>query len=488
MLNSVRVRLTLWYAAVLACVLVTLAITTYFVLRQNSSHRTDTAIAEMAESFLTTVNAEAKDAAAPDGLKTAIDEAISEHKYRDTVFVVFDGESRVIASSDHQLLQGEPSAAVVKILQEAVGRDERRYHSFRTVRLQDQAQRRYVREFSIGAKKYTLLVLQSLHRQREFLESLSTTFAIVIPLAVFLASGAGYFLARRSLSSVVEMSAQAGRIGADNLHERLQVKNAKDELGQLAKSFNHLLDRLDQSFEQQRRFMADASHELRTPVAILCGEADVSLSQPSRSSEDYRASLDILRSEARRLKHIVEDLFTLARADAGQHPLTLTDFYLDELVAECSRSMRTLAAAKQITLICDASQEMPIRADETLLRRMIVNLLDNAIKYTPQQGRVSATCNALNSEYVITVSDTGQGIPHELQSRVFERFFRADKVRSRSESDGGAGLGLSISEWIVHAHGGRLELTRSANDGSTFTVYLPIAIASPLIPRLSSSR
>jgi hypothetical protein len=134
MLNSVRVRLTLWYAAVLACVLVTLAITTYFVLRQNSSHRTDTAIAEMAESFLTTVNAEAKDAAAPDGLKTAIDEAISEHKYRDTVFVVFDGESRIIASSDHQLLQGEPSAAVVKILQEAVGRDERRYHSFRTVR------------------------------------------------------------------------------------------------------------------------------------------------------------------------------------------------------------------------------------------------------------------------------------------------------------------------------------------------------------------
>jgi len=234
---------------------------------------------------------------------------------------------------------------------------------------------------------------------------------------------------------------------------------------------------LDHSFEHQRRFMADASHELRTPVAILCGEADVTLSQPTRSPEDYRASLDILRAEAKRLKHIVEDLFTLARADAGQHPLTPANFYLDELITECSRSMKTLAAAKQITLTCSASKELPIQADEALLRRMIVNLLDNAIKYTPPGGRVSVSCDAEDSRYVMTVSDTGLGIPLDLQPRIFERFFRADKVRSRSGSDGGgAGLGLSISEWIVQAHGGKLELTRSDKDGSTFTVYLPEAV------------
>jgi heavy metal sensor kinase len=270
------------------------------------------------------------------------------------------------------------------------------------------------------------------------------------------------------------MSTQAGRIGADNLHDRLQVANPQDELGHLAQSFNGLLDRLDQSFEQQRRFMADASHELRTPVAILCGEADVALSQPSRSPEDYRASLDILRGEAKRLKHIVEDLFTLARADAGQYPLTLADFYLDELVTECSRSVRTLAAAKQITVRCDASKEMPIRADEALLRRMIMNLLDNAIKYTPPGGSVAVVWGVQDSQYRVAVSDTGEGIPSELQPRIFERFFRADKVRSRSESDGGgAGLGLSISRWIVQAHGGQLELTRSDKGGSTFTVLLP---------------
>jgi two-component system, OmpR family, sensor kinase len=488
MFSSVRVRLTLWYTAVLTCVLVAMAFATYFLLRQDSARRTDAAIVEVADSFLATVNAEARDATGPDGLKAAIEQAISEHKYRETVFVVLDQEGKIVGSTSNQLLK-EPPGASVEILQEAMGRGQAGIRPFRTVRLQDEVHRSYARRFSIGKEEYTLLVLQSLHHQREFLESVIGAFGLAIPLAILLASGAGYFLARRSLSPVVEMSTQAGRIGADNLHERLPVRNAQDELGHLAGSFNNLLDRLDHSFEHQRRFMADASHELRTPVAILCGEADVTLSQPSRSPEDYRASLDILRAEAKRLKRIVEDLFTLARADAGQHPLTLSNFYLDELIAECSRSMKTLAAAKQITLTCNASKELPIEADEALLRRMIVNLLDNAIKYTSPGGSVSVSCDAENSRYVMTVSDTGQGIPLDLQPRIFERFFRADKVRSRSGNDGGgAGLGLSISEWIVQAHGGKLELTRSDKDGSTFRVYLPAAVTQPLIPRLSSNR
>jgi heavy metal sensor kinase len=487
MFNSVRVRLTLWYTAVLTCVLVAMAFATYFMLSQDSAHRTDTAIIEMADSFLTTVTAESRDATGPDGLKAAIEEAISEHKYRDTVFVVLNQEGKIVASSSNQLLT-EPPSASVETLQDAMGRGRLGVRPFRTVRLRDEVHRSYARRYSIGKEEYTLLVLQSLHRQREFLGSVIGAFGIAIPLAILLASGGGYFLARRSLSPVVEMSTQAGRIGADNLHERVPVRNAQDELGHLAGSFNNLLDRLDHSFEHQRRFMADASHELRTPVAILCGEADVTLSQPSRSSEDYRASLAILRAEARRLKHIVEDLFTLARADAGQHPLTLSNFYLDELIIECSRSMKTLAAAKQITLTCNASKELPIQADEALLRRMIVNLLDNAIKYTSPSGRVSVSCDAEDLRYVMTVSDTGQGIPLDLQPRIFERFFRADKLRSRSGSDGGgAGLGLSISLWIVQAHGGNLELTRSENDGSTFTVHLPPAVEQ-LIPRLSSNR
>jgi heavy metal sensor kinase len=475
MFSSVRIRLTLWYTAVLACALVALALATYFVLRRDSARVTDAALLEMADSFLTTVRAETQNAPGPDSLKEAVREAIAEHKFRDTIFVVLDAEGKIIAGSESQFVPPGRPGTMPAILPDSMHWSGGEARQFRKIRWRDQTYRSFVRTFTIAGAECTLLVLQSLHRQEEFLRSVLSAFALAIPLSIVLASGGGYFLARRSLSPVVEMGTQAARIGADNLHQRLQVANAQDELGHLAETFNSLLDRLDQSFEQQRRFMADASHELRTPVAILCGEADVALSQASRSPEDYRASLDILRAEAKRLKHIVEDLFTLARADAGQYPLTPTDFYLDELVTECTRSVRTLAAAKQITLRCDTSKEMPIRADEALLRRMIVNLLDNAIKYTPPGGNVSVTWDVQDSQYRITVTDTGQGIPSELQSRIFERFFRVDKARSRSENDGGgAGLGLSISRWIVQAHAGQLELTRSDTGGSTFTVLLPV--------------
>jgi len=201
----------------------------------------------------------------------------------------------------------------------------------------------------------------------------------------------------------------------------------------------------------------------------------VTLSQPNRPPEEYRDSLVILHAEARRLKHIVEDLFTLARADAGQHPLVLSDFYLDELVAECARNMRTLASAKQIALRCEPFSEMLITADEPLLRRLLLNLIDNAIKYSASGGQVTLSGAQTDHGFRIVVQDTGEGIPADLQPRVFERFFRADKVRSRSESSGtgGAGLGLSISLWIAQAHGGRLELTASGPQGTAFTVFLP---------------
>ena len=479
MFNSVRVRLTLWYTAVMTCVLVVLAMATYFILQNNAIRRTDTAVAEQAESFLQTVNAEVRDESGPGSLQEGVREAISEHRFRDTLFIVLDQAGSIVASSEDHVPQGKPSDDHQETMQDLMRRITADKRPFQTLRIGRRRYRSYIRSFSVERKDCTLVVLQSLHPQEEFLRTLAGTFALVIPLAIVLASTGGYFLARRSLSPVAAMGTQAGRIGADNLHERLPVQNARDELGQLAQTFNSLLDRLDQSFDQQRRFVADASHELRTPVAILCGEADVTLSQPTRSPEEYRESLAILRAEARRLKHIVEDLFTLARADAGQHPLLLADFYLDELVTECARNMRTLASAKQIALQCDASKEMLIHADESLLRRMVLNLVDNAIKYTPTGGEVHIACGEKESFYSVTIRDTGQGIPGELQPRIFERFFRADKVRSRSESDGGgAGLGLSISLWIAEAHGGRLELTHSDLGGSTFTIFLPKVAAS----------
>jgi heavy metal sensor kinase len=480
MLDSIRTRLTLWYTGVLALVLVMLSVTTYFVFLRSVERRADANINELSETFLVTLRAELEDQNGSDPFKAAAQVAIAEHLFRDQVYGIADATGKMIVSSLESVPASSgisfpppefPSPASFQEFLEASSHAER---FFGKVRGGKDGYRAFARRFSARGNNYTLVILQSLHAQKEMLEEVTATFAWVIPIAILLASVGGYFLARKSLAPVVAMSSQAGRIGAANLHERLAVQNEKDELGHLARSFNSLLDRLSESFERQRRFMADASHELRTPVAILRGEAEVALSQPSRPPAEYQESLSVLHHEAERLTRIVEDLFTLTRADAGQYPLQPRDFYLDELIAECVHSARTLAMAKKISLAFDGAAECPIHADESLLRRMLLNLLDNAIKYTPEDGRVTVACHRNGQEYALSIADTGIGIPAELRPRIFERFFRADKARSRSESDGGgAGLGLAISRWIAEAHQGRLELTRSDSTGSTFTAHLP---------------
>jgi two-component system OmpR family sensor kinase len=483
MLDSVRVRLTLWYTGLLALFLVLLSLITYFIFWRSTLQRTDSNLAELSEAFLTTVQAEMLDNHGADAPKLAAQEAIAEHRFRDHVFAVLDPKGGLLTSS--QDLPNEPSlgglfssAPYQKVLADSAGVDR----LFENMKGGRSGYRAFVRKFPLKGQTYTLVILQSLHPQKEMLEEVRHTFAWVIPMAILLASVGGYFLARKSLAPVVAMSNQAGRIGAENLHERLPIQNAKDELGCLAASFNELLERVDQSFERQRRFMSDASHELRTPAAILRGESEVALSRAERSAGEYRESLAVLHAEAQRLTQIVEDLFTLTRADAGQYPLSPKDFYLDELAADCTHATRSLALAKQIALTCEVPEELPIRADEALLRRMILNLLDNAIKYTPRGGRVHLSCERQGSEYALIVTDTGPGIPTELQQRVFERFFRVDKARTRSETDGGgAGLGLSIARWIAEAHNGRLILARSDSSGSTFTALLPALVAATAI-------
>lgn len=480
MLDSIRTRLTLWYTGVLALVIVVLCGVAYFIFWRNAVRRTDLNLVELSNSFLVTLRAELEDQSGPDVFLTAGKEAIEEHHFRDTLYVIADETGKVILSSQESpsptLLIKHPHKPILSSssFQGFLAKSVQSDRLFGHIGVTEAGYRAFAQRFSAKGKSYTLIIVQSLHPQREMMEEAGTIFAWLIPLAILLASSGGYFLARKSLAPVVAMSSQAGRIGAENLHERLAVQNEKDELGHLAGSFNLLLDRLSESFDRQRRFMADASHELRTPVAILRGESEVALSQQARSLEEYRESLDVMHHEAERLTRIVEDLFTLTRADAGQYPLQPSDFYLDELVADCVHSARTLAQAKKISLTFEGTPESPIHADESLVRRMLLNLLDNAIKYTPDFGRVTVSCQRNGKEYTVSIADTGTGIPPELRPRIFERFFRADKARSHSENDGGgAGLGLAISRWIAEAHQGRLELIRSDSTGSTFCAYLP---------------
>jgi two-component system, OmpR family, sensor kinase len=482
MFNSVRVRLTLWYSAVLALVLLALGGAMYLLLARNAMQGTDSNLSELADAFLTTVEAELESDTSVPGLVEAAREAIAEHRFRDDAFAVLDPDGKIVITSEDWPVGGGArrefprEVFASESFQKLARSTGQGAHTFAYVAGGRDGYRGVVRNFAVGSREFTLVALQSLHRQQEVLEGIVQTFAVVIPFAVVLATAGGYFLAKKSLAPVVAMSTQAGKISASNLHERLKIRNESDELGHLAKSFNELLDRLDASFEKQHRFMADASHELRTPVAILRGEAEVSLSREARSPDEYRESLEIVRAEAGRLSQIVEDLFTLARADAGQHPLVKREFYLDELVTEAVHSARALALEKEIALVCETSEECLFLGDEGLLRRMVMNLLSNAIKYTPRAGRVSVACRAAGDRYDLTVSDSGPGIVAELQARIFDRFFRVDTARSREDGDkGGAGLGLAISRWIAEAHGGSLELMSSGSKGTVFSAFLPIS-------------
>jgi heavy metal sensor kinase len=286
----------------------------------------------------------------------------------------------------------------------------------------------------------------------------------------------GSFLARQSLRPVARMTEQARRMSGENLEQRLPVPDARDELGNLADTFNELLGRLDQSLSQQRRFMADASHELRTPLSVMRTAISVTLDQ-ERDSEEYRDALSILDEQVRRLTRVVTDMFTLARADTEKRPLVRNEFQLDQLVAECVRAADILGSRKGVRITVAELRETCYNGDEGLLRQLVLNLLDNAIKHTPATGSVSVALTTQEAEHRILISDTGLGIPQDAQPYIFQRFYRADKARSRSDTSefgSGAGLGLSIAQWIAAQHGGYVRLLKSDERGSVFLASLPV--------------
>jgi heavy metal sensor kinase len=478
MLDSTRARLTLWYTCVLALVLVVFAAATYAYLARAARLRTDQSLADGVNSLASNFAAESEDEGQTDEESAA--EAARSFRFDDRQALIFDGDRRLVAASappaaterrpwprTDALAQG-----LLPLLDAAAG-SGRAYANVAGTR--DRA-RAYAATAKVHDKTYALVVARSLHDQNEELEQARGAFYVAVPLALLAASLGGYFLARKGLAPVAEMGERAARITAANLAERLPVANERSELGRLARTFNELLARLDLAFEQQRRFMADASHELRTPVAIVCGESEVALSNRRRSAAEYRESLAILHDEGRRLTRLVEDLFTLARADAGQYRLASDNFYLEEAAGECVRAVRSLAARRGVGVEFKQDGEMPARGDEALIRRMILNLLDNAIKFTPPGGSVEVEAGRAGGDYFVRITDTGAGIPAEAQPHVFERFYRADRARARDEdAGGGAGLGLSIAAWIAEAHGGRVALERSDPRGSAFVVSLPPA-------------
>ena len=457
MLHSVRARLTLWYTAILALVLVTFSAISYALMARAIRSATDESLSGTAHEFAAAFAAEPANAAAAHDVRL-------DFRYSDRDILVFAPNGEVVVSSYARMTTGDRQRLVDGVRRGRAG--------FVTIPggRDDAGIRAVSVPISVVGKPYRVVVAQHLEPQANRLEQAAHAVILGIPLALLVAAAGGYLMARKSLAPVTAMSQKARHIGAETLDERIEVENERDELGFLAMTLNDLLERLQRAFESQRRFMADASHELRTPIAIIQGEADVTLSRADRSPGEYRESIGIMRESALKLTRVVQNIFLLARSDAGSVPITRSRFYLDELLADCVRSMRTVAAARAIDLTCHTPADLIIVADEELIHRLLLNLIDNALKFTPSGGRVDVHAERDGDSYLVRVSDSGAGIPPDDQGHVFERFFR--------RRSGGAGLGLPIARWIAEAHGGELRLERSDQSGSTFAVRLPVAVSS----------
>ncbi len=293
-----------------------------------------------------------------------------------------------------------------------------------------------------------------------------------LPVVALVAIAGGSFLVKRALSPVDRIAASAERISSQNLSERLPVTPTGDELERLSVALNHMIDRLDEAFQYSRRFVADASHELRTPLTVLRGEIE-SFVQKRDLPEEWRERLGSALEEVERLANIVEGLFAISRLDAGEAQAEWVRFDLAQLAASTADQMYLLAEDKHIKVTCNTANQVWVEGDRARLKQVVVNLLDNAIKYTPAGGTIQLAVNSNNGHAVLEVADNGAGIPAEALPKIFERFFRVDKARSREQ--GGAGLGLSIVKSICTAHHGQVEAASTPGQGSRFRVHLPLA-------------
>ncbi len=326
---------------------------------------------------------------------------------------------------------------------------------------------------SDGARYWVEVGISS-ERTEATVRQVLLSLAVGLPIAVCVAVAGGFILVRRALRPVDRMSQKAAEITQHNVSERLPVMGTSDELERLSLSLNLMISRLEDAINSSKQFVADASHELRTPLAVLRGELE-ELAQDVQLRAPTRETLGSMLEEVDRLAEIVEGLLALSRLDTGEAKTEWVRFDLAELAVTTADQMNLLAEDKKITVVCDAPSPVVIEGDRSRLKQVVVNLLDNAIKYTPHGGRITLKITQENGYALLDVADEGVGIPAEALPHVFKRFFRVDGSRSRDR--GGAGLGLSIVKSICDAHGARVEVSSVPGRGSHFRIRQPLAAA-----------
>jgi heavy metal sensor kinase len=479
--STLRWRLTLWYIVLLGVPLVAFAVGGYLLFDHTLGARTDRFISDALVPFSREIVAERRVAA---GVVPAIRTTAREVRFGDLHIAILDSAGRVIASTPPLSAHAErdvdedASPAETWIATALAGRDVSRGDTLTTTS-EGIRYRIIATPLVIEGQRFTLAGAYALTDVDNVLTLVRHVFVIAIPLLILAAAIGGYVVASRSLAPVSRMAERAAAISSATLGERLPVRGS-EEVVRLAEVVNGLLDRLETSFDQQKRFMADASHELRTPTAIIRTEADVTLAQPRRDEAEYRASITVVRDAAQRLARIVDDLFLLARSDASVMPVHRERVHLDEVIQSAIRAIHPLAAARGIRVELAEFVEAPFEGDPDQLDRLVLNLLHNAIKHSPRGGIVEVSLSRGRSQpvYEIRVIDSGGGIPVDAQPRIFERFFRVDSARAAATEDAGnpasgAGLGLPIAQRIAELHGGTVRLIASRPGHTEFLATLP---------------
>ena len=468
--RSLSFRLVAWYAGVLTVVFVLLGSLTFISLRHYLEANVLDNQARRARQIAATLLARA-DRGSESAIGAQIENLYSPESNDRFIRITRADGTVVYASGPPRGEDFEP--AHVPALPPTAALRAARKVSLRDASLLIAA----VPATAADGNRYFVEVGTSAAPVEDTLRRLLGMLAIGLPLTVSVAVAGGFVLVRRALEPVERIAGKAEEITQHNLSERLPVVHSGDELERLSLSLNHMISRLQAALDDSKQFVADASHELRTPLTVMRGELE-SLAQDPQLTRETRETLGSVLEEVERLAEIVESLFALSRLDAGEASAEWRRCDLAELAATTAEQMSLLATDKNVRVACDSTAKVMVEGHPARLKQVIVNLLDNAIKYTPGGGRVRLSVQREQGFALLEVADDGIGIPADALPHVFKRFFRVDSSRSREQ--GGAGLGLAIVKSICSAHGGDIEVISALGRGSTFRLRQPLAVDAPL--------
>lgn len=459
---TITTRLTLWFLLSFGCIIIVMALVMYVAFASTEQDSVDEELRDYAEFLIAEVHT--NPSAAPDlfdELQLLTSQA--NLRFRSMRFMLATQDSIFYESTTQQALE-----RLVDSLQDIL--PIRGGPPFRTIVADGNEYRIFSITVGRGANEALVLVVAAtMSRLQESLAGLRNVFLVIVPLALLIAGVGGWFLARRALEPVAEITSAAERISSNNLHERVPEGRSNDELTELARTFNGMIARIEETFAGQRRFVADASHDLRTPLTVIQVKVHRLLNSPGLSAS-VREDLRHCAGEVDRLSRLAGDLLVLARADSHQLPVHNLPERLDEMLLECVGRMKTLAGEKHISLWVDIEDPVEIFCDPHTLQRALMNLLDNAITHSPDGSTVRAELEQQQQRAFIRIANSGPAIPPEHLAKVFDRFYRVEQSRTTL----GTGLGLAIAKTIIEAHNGTIAITSDDTAGTVITVSLPI--------------